>query len=280
MDLWYTEKHTPDSGITLRVKETLLTEKTEYQDLAIIDTIDYGRMMLLDGLVMLTEKDEFVYHEMLAHPSLYTHPNPQRVLIIGGGDGGTLREVVKHPSVQKAVLVEIDGAVINASKKFFPQVASGFDSPKAEVIVGDGIKYVAETKEKFDIILIDSTDPVGPAEGLFSPDFYRNCHNILNDNGILTTQSETPFIDKFSQVIPEVVRNFKSLFSETNLYLAYIPTYPSGLWSFTMGSKKQNPVSDFDLNRYQEDRLELNYYNDEIHKAAFSLPNFVRKLIG
>lgn len=279
MELWYTEKHTTASGITVKVRETLHKVKTAYQELAVLDTEDFGKMLLLDGLVMLSEKDEFVYHEMLAHPSLYTHPNPRKVLIIGGGDGGTLREVVKHPSVELAVLVEIDEEVIKASKQFFPEVASGFNSAKAAVLVADGIKYVKETEEKYDVILIDSTDPVGSAEGLFSPDFYRACYGILNDDGILTTQSETPFIDSFAAVIPKVIANFRELFPVVNLYLAAIPTYPSGLWSFTMGSKKYCPEKDFQSDRYASDSLKLRYYNGRVHKASFCLPNFVAELV-
>lgn len=279
MELWYTEKHTPNSGITIKAKQTLYKEKTDFQELVIIDTEDFGKIMLLDGLVMLSEKDEFVYHEMLVHPSLYTHPNPKRVLIIGGGDGGTLREVVRHPSVEKAVLVEIDGAVIEASKRFFPQVASGFNSDKAEIIVGDGIKYVSETDAEYDVILIDSTDPIGPAEGLFSKEFYQSCQKILTKDGILTTQSETPFIDSFAGIIPQITSIFKTLFAETRLYLVAIPTYPSGLWSFTMGSKVNCPQKDFQQDRYQADSLKFDYYNDSLHKAAFSLPNFVKELL-
>jgi spermidine synthase len=279
MDLWYTEKHTPNAGLTLRVTQTLLTATSPYQEMTIVETPDYGRVMLLDGLVMLTERDEFVYHEMLAHPSLYAHPNPEKVLIIGGGDGGTLREVVKHSAVKKAVLVEIDKMVIAASKEFFPHVASGFNSSKAEVIVTDGIRYVQDTEERFDVILIDSTDPVGPAEGLFHIDFYRACRNILKENGILTTQSETPFIKHFADVIPRVIKDLNSLFPVSKIYLASIPTYPSGLWSFSMGSMKYNPTENFQQERYAGDALKLSYYNDQIHQGAFCLPTFVQKLI-
>ncbi len=278
MDLWYTEKHTENLGLTLRVSQTHISVASPYQKLMIIETPEYGKVMLLDGLVMLTERDEFVYHEMLAHPSLYTHPNPEKVLIIGGGDGGTLREVVKHPRVKRAVLVEIDKMVIAASKEFFPHVASGFNSSKAEVIVTDGIRYVQETKEKFDVILIDSTDPIGPAEGLFHIDFYRDCYNILNEDGILTTQSETPFIKHFADVIPNVLRDFGTLFPISKLYLASIPTYPSGLWSFCMGSQKHDPETAFQRDIYKQDALKLDYYNDRIHQAAFCLPNFIEKL--
>jgi spermidine synthase len=280
MDLWYTEKHTENSGLTMRVNRTLLSVTSPFQELQILDTPEYGKVMLLDGLVMLTERDEFVYHEMLAHPSLYTHPDPQTVLIIGGGDGGTLREAVRHPAVKRAVLVEIDKVVIEASQQFFPEVAAGFSSPKAVVEVTDGIRYVKETDEKFDVILIDSTDPIGPAEGLFSIDFYRSCQKILNDDGILTTQSETPFIKHFAQVIPNVQRDMRELFPLSRLYLANIPTYPSGLWSFSLGSKKYDPETDFDQQRFEKDALKLRYYNDRVHRAAFCLPNFVKQLLA
>jgi spermidine synthase len=278
MELWFTEKHTENSGITIRVKETLHKVTSAFQELTVIDTYDFGRIMLLDGLVMVSDKDEFVYHEMLVHPSLYTHPNPEKVLIIGGGDGGTLREVVKHPKVKEAVLVEIDEEVILASRSFFPQIAIGFDSQKARILVDDGIKFVKETKERFDIILIDSTDPIGPAEGLFNFDFYRNCYRILTLNGILTTQSETPFIDSFARIIPQVMQNFRQLFPIVKPYLASIPTYPSGLWMFVMGSKKGEPVKNFRSQDCKLDKLELAYYNENIHKSAFCLPNFVEKL--
>jgi spermidine synthase len=278
MELWFTEKHTEASGITMKIKETLHKVKTPYQELTVVETYDFGKMMLLDGLVMVTEKDEFVYHEMLVHPSLYTHPNPEKVLIIGGGDGGTLREVVKHPSVKEAVLVEIDEEVINAGKRFFPKVAIGFDSPKARVLVEDGIRFVKETDERFDVILIDSTDPIGPAEGLFNYEFYRNCHRILTENGILTTQSETPFIDSFAKIIPQVMTHFRTLFPMVKPYLASIPTYPSGLWLFAMGSKQADPESDFRSLDFQKDKFSLSYYNDRIHQACFCLPNFVTKI--
>lgn len=279
MEMWYTEKHTDSTGITMKVKETLFTDKSEFQELAILDTVEYGKVMLLDGLVMLTEKDEFVYHEMLTHPSLYAHPYPEKVLIIGGGDGGTLREVLKHKSVKKVVMAEIDGMVVEASKKYFPTVSSEFDNPRAEVLITDGIRYVKETTEKFDVILIDSTDPIGPAEGLFNFAFYQNCYNILTENGIITTQSETPFIDKFSKVIPEIQEAFAKLFPITKLYLASIPTYPAGLWTFSVGSKIVDPENDFQRERYIDDNLALSYYNDKLHKGAFALPNFVANLI-
>ncbi len=277
--MWFTDKHTENSGLSLKVNETLYKEKSPFQELVILDTPECGRVMLLDGVIMLTDREEFVYHEMIAHVPLYSHPNPKKVLIIGGGDGGTLREVVKHPSVERADLVEIDEVVVRASREFFPIIAEGFNSPKAKVMIEDGIKYVRETTERYDVILVDSTDPVGPAEGLFNYEFYQNCHRILKDDGILTVQSETPFIPQLAKVIKEINTCLKPSFAETHLYLASIPVYQCGLWSFTYAGKKYHPLRDFQEERYQRDNFELKYYNAEVHRASFALPNFVREIV-
>ncbi len=278
MELWYTEKHTEGRGITIKTKGTLYQEKSEYQEMTVLDTEDFGNIMLLDGLVILTQKDEFVYHEMITHIPLYSHPNPKKVLIIGGGDGGTLREVVRHQTVEKAVLVEIDDVVIETAKKYFPEVAEGFVSPKGEVRVEDGIKYIKESNEKFDLIIIDSTDPIGPAVGLFHQEFYQLCYDRLEDGGMLVAQSESPFIPHMQQVIKDMYGNLGNVFPSVNMYLAFIPTYPSGLWSFACASKKYHPVNDFQESLYNSDNLSFKYYNKDIHKAAFVLPNFVREL--
>src|SRR5438128_1443114 len=163
MELWYTEKQTPAYGITAKIKETYVSEQTDFQDLAMIETEEFGTMLVLDGMVMTTEKDEFVYHEMVAHPALFTHPNPKNVLVVGGGDGGVIREVLKHPSVEKAVLVEIDGKVIEYSKKYLPSIAGALDNARVQVIVNDGYMHIHDHKNTYDVIMVDSTEPVGPA---------------------------------------------------------------------------------------------------------------------
>jgi spermidine synthase len=163
MELWYTEKQTETYGITAKITKTYVTEKTDFQDLAMIETEEFGTMLVLDGMVMTTVRDEFVYHEMVAHPALFTHPNPKHVLVVGGGDGGVIREILKHPSVEKAVLVDIDGKVIEYSKKYLPSIASGLDDPRVEVIVNDGYMHIHEHKNAYDVNMVDSTDPVGTA---------------------------------------------------------------------------------------------------------------------
>ncbi len=238
MDMWYTEKHSENVGITLKTSKTLFSGESEYQKLDIIETLEYGKMMVLDGLVMCTERDEFVYHDMITHPALFTHPNPKNVLVIGGGDGGTIREIVKHPGVEQAVLCEIDGLVIDKSIELLPTMACAIDgsNPKVQVEVGDGIAYIKEHQDQFDVILIDSTDPIGPAVGLFQEDFYRCVHAALRKDGIMVAQSESPFYH--AQIQKDMYANLRNVFPIVEMYQAFIPTYPSGLWSFAFASKQ------------------------------------------
>ncbi len=273
MELWATEDQTPSLRFSCKITETLKVEQTDFQHLAVVNTEQFGKMLLLDGMVMTTESDEFVYHEMITNIALNSHPSPRKVLIIGGGDGGTLREAVRHPLVDTAVLVEIDEKVINASKEFFPELSFSFNNPKAQVVVADGIKYVQLRKKEFDIIIVDSTEPVGPAVELFSADFYRDCFSALNDEGMLVVQSESPFFN--AGVIQMAFGGVSQIFALTKLYLASVPTYPSGLWSFTIGSKKYDPA--IPLNKNQGG---LKYYNADVHQAAFKLPGFVENIIA
>ncbi|MEX2416404.1 MAG: polyamine aminopropyltransferase [Paenibacillaceae bacterium] len=273
MELWYTEKQTESFGITAKIKETLITEKTDFQDLAIIDTEEFGRMLVLDGMVMTTEKDEFVYHEMVAHPVLYTHPNPKHVLVVGGGDGGVIREVLKHPSVEKAVLVDIDGKVIEYSKKFLPSIAGWLDDPRVEVIVNDGYLHIHENKNTYDVVMVDSTEPVGPAVQLFERGFYAAIYAALKDDGIFVAQTDNPWFK--ADLIRQVQQDVGEIFPITRLYMANIPTYPSALWTFTMGSKTYDPLK---VDETQIPELDTKYYSPRLHKAAFVLPKFVEQL--
>ncbi len=272
-DLWITEKQTQDMKVSFRVRNTVHEEKTEYQHLSIVDTYTYGRMLFLDNCVMTSIRDEYVYHEMLTLVPLNTHPKPANVLIVGGGDGGTVREAVKHPGVEKVTLVEIDGRVIETAKEYMPEIAAAFDSSKLEVIVDDGIKHIKENKETYDIVLIDSTDPVGPAVGLFSREFYQDVHRSLKEDGIMVAQTESPFLGK--DLIAEIHDNLRSVYPIVKLYLASIPTYPTGLWSFSLASKKYDPTEVERGKIYAEG---TRYYNKDIHFTSFVLPNFVAEI--
>lgn len=272
-NLWFTELQSENMSIGLRVEQTLHSEVTPFQTLDVYETGQYGRLLVLDGCVMTTDKDEFVYHEMLTHVPLHTHPNPKNVLVVGGGDGGIIREVIKHPSVERAVLAEIDGAVIEASKRYFPQIAQGLSDSRVDVQVVDGIKYVEEHKNTFDVILIDSTDPIGPAVGLFSKTFYDAVYEALKEDGIMAAQTESPFANQ--DLIRRVNGDIGKTFPITKLYVASIPTYPTGMWSFTMGSKVHRPEA-VKAVRVEDTR----YYNLGVHHASLALPNFVKELVG
>lgn len=274
MELWFTEYQTPNLGIACKTKRTLHSEKTEFQELAVIETEQFGRMLLLDGIIQTTVEDEFVYHEMITHVPLFTHKNPKKALVIGGGDGGAIREILKHKSIEKAVHVEIDRRVVEVSKEYLPEISCALDDSRVEIHYDDGIKYVQEHKNEFDVIMVDSTDPIGPAVGLFSADFYRSVYEALKEDGIFVAQTESPFFEK--ELIKNVFNSVKSIFPITRLYTCAIPAYPSGFWSFTMGSKKYDPL-ETDIGSIPE--IETRYYTPEIHRASFVLPRFVQDLI-
>lgn len=273
MELWFTEKQTKTHGITSKISKTLHTEQTDFQKLDMIETEQFGTMLVLDGMVMTTEVDEFVYHEMVTHVPLFTHPNPKKVLVVGGGDGGAIREVLKHPSVEKAVLVEIDGKVIEYSKKYLPSIAGQLDDPRVEVQVDDGFMHIHNHKNEYDVIMVDSTEPVGPAAKLFEKGFYQGIYDALTEDGIFVAQSDNPWFH--GDLIKKVFADVRDIFPITRLYTCNIPTYPSGMWTFTLGSKKHDPL---EVDPTQISAIETKYYTPELHKAAFALPKFVQDL--
>lgn len=282
-DVWFTER---DDKIALSLKHDgkLYDVQSDYQRVSVFNTQAYGNMLTLDGMVMTTEKDEYVYHEMITHIPMLTHPNPKRALVIGGGDGGTARELLRHDSLEEVVMVEIDDKVIEASKMHLPTIASALEHPKLNLIVDDGIKYVNDAAdESFDLVIVDSTDPVGPAEGLFTVEFYKEVHRILSKDGIMVTQSESPRFN--SKVFKEIFQTYRGIFGQEQVhcYLAYIPTYPTGMWSFSYSSKGDaHPITNFDETKSKAFAKDhgLKYYNEDLHKAAFALPNFVRDMIS
>jgi spermidine synthase len=279
MGNWHTDLHSPHRGLTFEVESVLYQESSQYQTIQILQTPEFGRVMLLDGVLMLTEKDEFVYHEMLAHPALFTHPEPNSVLIIGGGDCGTQSRVLQHRSVKSVLQVELDEMVTRVSKEYFHQLTSAAEDPRVELVFADGIQYLQDTKAKFDVILIDSTDPQGPAEGLFRKPFFSDCHKALKDDGILCLQSESPWIESLRGVISEVNHDLKQLFPIVHAYSAAIQTYQAGLWLFQMASKRYSPLETSIGANISASGIPARYYHAGLHYAAFVLPVFVRELL-
>jgi spermidine synthase len=275
--MWYTEKHTENVGITIKATRTLFSGHSEFQQLDIIETVEYGRMMLLDGLVMCTERDEFGYHDMICHPALFTHPDPKQVLVIGGGDGGSIREIMQHLNVELATLCEIDGLVIDKSEELLPTMACEIDgsNPRVKLHVDDGLACIREHQNEFDVIMVDSTDPIGPAVGLFEEDFYRLVFGALKQDGIMIAQSESPFYH--AEIQKSMYGNLRAVFPIVEMYQAFIPTYPSGLWSFAFASKKFHPVRDFNRERAANRKFHTRYYNEDLHLGAFMLPTFARE---
>jgi len=274
MEMWLKEMQLEDVAMTYKVKETLVRKKTKFQDLAIVDTETFGRMLLLDGIVQTTIKDEFIYHEMISHIPLFTHKNPKNILVVGGGDGGVIREVLKHDSVTKVTLCEIDEAVIKECKKYLPEISCGLEDPRCNIFIGDGIKYVKDHKNEFDVIIVDSTDPFSIAEGLFGGNFYKDISEALTEDGIFIAQTETPFF--LPETVKKVFKDAKNIFKVTKLFMAAIPTYPGGYWSFTIGSKKYDPEK-VDISSIPN--IDTKYYTPELHKACFVLPRYIQDII-
>ena len=273
MELWYTEKQTPALGLSLEVKETLLRYRTEFQEIAVLDTVQCGRMLVLDGMVQTTVADEFIYHEMIAHVPLRTHPAPRSVLVIGGGDGGVVREICRYPQVEQIKLVEIDAGVVDASRRYLPEISSALDDSRLEIIYQDGRDYVCSCNDSFDVIIVDSTEPVAIAEGLFGTPFYQGVFRALKEEGILVAQTESPFYN--ATLLRATFQRINAIFPQAHLYLASVPTYPSGLWSFTLGTKGPGPLEP--VGDYLPPGLR--YYSPEIHRSSFTLPPFVQELL-
>ncbi len=276
MEVWFTEDQTNDLRIGCRVREVLFSDVSPFQKVAVLDTIEFGRMLTLDNVIQTNLKDEFVYHEMITHVGLNTHPDPKKVLVIGGGDGGAVREIVKHQGIEQVVHVEIDQMVIDVAKGFFPELSCGFADPRVEIVVDDGIKHVKDNKGVYDMIIVDSTDPVGPAVGLFSEEFYRSVSEALTEDGLFVAQTESPFFN--SELIKQITATVNGVFPVTRLYWAVVPTYPGGYWTFTMGSKKYDPKTVV-LEEAKIVALNTKWYSSEIHRTAFMLQPFVKELL-
>ncbi len=282
--VWFTDRN---ENIALSIRhrgDRVFHEKSPYQTVEIFDTFEYGKMLTVDNMVMCSEKDEKAYHEMIIHVPMIVQPDIKDVLVIGGGDGGSVREILKHPQVESITMVEIDEAVVRASRTYLPSLSSGLDDPKLELIIGDGIEFVKKSNaEQYDLIVVDSSDPVGPSEGLFSKSFYQDVYRCLRPGGLMTAQSESP---RFNQrAFIDLNHCLKAIFGleQVHCYLAFIPTYPTGMWSFSFGSKQgSHPLDSFNSGRAAEfaQSHSLQYYNADIHTAAFSLPTFIRTLLN
>ena len=279
MDLWFSEKHTPNVKFSIRVDRQLYSGQSDFQRIDVFESPEFGRILVLDGYLMLTEKDEFIYHEMIVHTPLAVHPHVKNVLVIGAGDGGAVRELTRYPEIGRIDLAEIDGQVIEVCTKFLPQTSCKMDDPRVHIYVEDGLKFVRRHADEYDLIIVDSTDPFGPGEGLFTKEFYGNCYKALKEDGIMVNQHESPFYEQDALAMQRAHKRIIESFPFSRIYQAHIPTYPSGHWLFGFSTKKYHPLKDLDEARWNARGLKCRYYTTTLHRGAFYLPAYVEEML-
>ena len=277
MEMWYTEEQTNNVRFSIRCDKQKYSAQSDFQRIEIFSTPEFGDILVLDDRIMLTQKDEFIYHEMISHVPMAVNPDIKNVLVIGAGDGGTVRELTKYKSIQKIDMVEIDRMVVDACKEFLPTVASKLNDSRVHIFIDDGLRFVRTVENKYDLIIVDSTDPFGPGEGLFTAEFYGNCYKALTSDGILVNQHESPFYNTYAKSMKQAHKKILQFFPVVKVYQAHIPTYPSGHWLFGFASKKFHPINDLDEGKWNRLGIDTNYYNTRLHKGCFALPTYVTK---
>lgn len=273
---WFYEYFTENAKFGIKIKEHIVNTKSEFQKIDFYDSYEYGRFFTLDGFIMLTERDEFIYHEMLVHLPMAVNPGAREVLIIGGGDGGAVRELTRYETIGHIDMVEIDQKVVDLCRQYLPQTACRLDDPRVGLHFCDGIAFVKNAQKKYDLILVDSTDPVGVGEGLFSREFYRDCAKLLNSGGVMVNQHESPYYEGDAREMERAHAKISSVFPVCEVYQFHMPTYASGHWLFGFASKERNPL-DFDADAWNALGLKTRYYNTDLHRGCFALPNYVRE---
>ncbi len=279
MELWYTEEHTENVRFGIKATEQIYSAQSPFQKIDFFKSKEFGTFFTLDGLMMVNEKDEFIYHDMITHVAMATNPNIKKALIIGGGDGGTARELTRYSHIEQIDMVEIDEMVVRACQKYLPLTASHLEDKRVNLFFEDGLKFIDGKKNEYDLILVDSTDPIGPGEGLFSNEFYTNCFNALTENGILINQHESPYYEKYSHEMKRAHNKIKNIFPISKVYQFHMPTYPSGHWLFGFASKKLDPIKDHQKDKWESLNIKTKYYNSEIHKGCFALPTYVKEML-
>ncbi len=279
MELWFSELHTPNVKISIRVDRQLHSEQSEFQRIDVYESPEFGRFLTLDGYMMLTEKDEFIYHEMITHVPMAVHPHVKKVLVIGAGDGGVVRELTRYQGIEQIDMVEIDRRVVEVCREYLPQTACRFDDPRVQLTFADGLKFIRSKEDEYDLIIVDSTDPFGPGEGLFTKEFYGNCYRALKEDGIMVNQHESPFYEGDALACKRAHKRIVESFPISRVYQAHIPTYPSGHWLFGFASKKYHPVDDLRAAEWTAFGIETKYYTTKLHQGAFCLPAYVEKLL-
>ena len=280
MDLWFSEAHSKHVKFSVRVERQLFSAQSDFQRIDVFESREFGRFLTLDGFMMLTERDEFIYHEMISHVPMAVHPSPKRILVVGAGDGGVIRELTRYDTVEHIDLVEIDKMVVDVCRDLLPITACRFDDPRLHIFYEDAVKFIRRRKDEYDLIIVDSTDPIGPGEGLFTKEFYGDCFNALRGDGIMVNQHESPFYAEDALAMQRAHKRIIEFFNISCVYQAHIPSYASGHWLFGFASKKYHPIQDLDAAAWNKRGIKTGYYNTDLHRGAFYLPNYVRELLN
>ena len=279
MELWFSEFHTPDVKHGIRINRHLYSKKSDYQQIDIFETPEFGRVLVLDGSVMLTERDEFIYDEMITHVPMSVHPNIRDILVIGAGDGGVVKELARYPQVERIDLVEMDPEVLEACQAYLPENASRLNDSRVHIFYDNALRFIRRCTGEYDLIIVDSNDPFGPSEGFFTREFYGICYNALRDDGIMVNQQGSPFFSHDAEAMQRSHQRIASTFPISRVYQAHIPTYAAGYWLFGFASKKYHPIDDFDPKRWLNYHFRTDYYTPKLHIGAFYLPAFLERML-
>ena len=279
MELWFSENHTPDVQLSLRVDRQLYSRKSDYQKIDVLETPEFGKVLVLDGNIMLTERDEFIYDEMITHVPMAVHPCITRVLVIGVGDGGVVRELTRYDQIERIDLVEMDEMVAEACRQYLPENACRLDDDRVHIYYENALKFIRRCENKYDLIIVDSNDPFGPSEGLFTREFYGNCYKALKADGIMVNQQGSPFYAEDAMAMQRSHKRIVNTFPISRVYQAHIPTYAAGYWLFGKERKKYHPIEDLNPERWNSQHLRTRYYTTRLHVGAFNLPAFLEEML-
>ncbi|MBP3543236.1 MAG: polyamine aminopropyltransferase [Lachnospiraceae bacterium] len=279
MDLWFSEKHTPDVKLSIRIEKQLFSRQSDYQRIDVFESREFGRILSLDGNIMLTERDEFIYNEMIVHVPLAVHPNIKNVLVIGAGDGGVVKELTRYDRIEHIDLVEMDPMVVEACRQYLPGNACQLDDKRVQIHYENALKFIRYCEETYDLIIVDSNDPYGPSEGLFTKEFYGNCYKALCEDGIMVNQQGSPFYKQDAEAMQRSHKRIANTFPVSRVYQAHIPTYAAGYWLFGFASKKYHPIDDLDAESWNKLNLRTKYYTTRLHQGAFYLPAFLEEML-
>ena len=279
MEMWFHDEHTDNVKLAIRVDYQVFSAQSEIQRIDVLESKEFGKILVVDGDLMLTEKDEFIYHEMISHVPMAVHPQVEKILVIGGGDGGVVRELAKYDTVEQIDVVEADPLLVEVCRKYFPQMACSLNDPRVHIYHEDGLRFIRSKSDAYDLIIIDSPNPFGAGEGLFTKEFYGNCFNALHEDGIMINQHESPFYKEEAFQCQRMHKRIIESFPISRIYQAHIPSYPSGHWRFGFASKRYHPIHDMDGIQWKLRGIQTKYYLPRLHEGVFALPAYVEELV-